>query len=145
VLVGKYTEAERQRIREVAEHIANGRKHFAEAVDELARELDRSTQGVRLLLGRTVRVLNGTTTRRSRTVGGPRRRHSLPWLVETTREKVRELERLRREEGRVRERIEALEAELRPLQEEILRQIGVEVPVPGAASEAAGEEASAAR
>lgn len=129
---GTYTPEERQQIEEVARLIVQGQKDFAEAVYEVAQRLGRSPQGVKLFLGRTVRRLNGTGGRRrlraveqNGEAGRRRGRRSLEWLVDTTKKKAGELRGLRREQEKIGRRIETLEAELKELQEELLRNIGL--------------------
>jgi hypothetical protein len=124
---GPYSESEKRQIEEAARLVAEGRKNFSEAVDELTRVLDRSPRGVKLFLGRTVRRLNGTAAPRTRGAGGVRRRgrRNLEWLVNTARQKAGELEALKAQEERLGRRIETLEAELKELQGELLKAIGL--------------------
>jgi predicted transcriptional regulator len=126
---GAYSPEERRKVEEAARLVVSGEKSLQDAVQEVAESLGRSPQGVKLYLGRTVRRLNGTGGRRRMRGQDGRRlargRRSLERLVSATKERAMELRRLREQREKLSRRIQVLEDELKELQNELLRNIGL--------------------
>jgi hypothetical protein len=132
---GRFTADERERILAAAREVASGRRKMDDVTRELAVELGRSLQGVRLYLGRTLRRLDGPRAPRR---GGARRggRRSLERLAALLKERADDLRALRARKSQIDARVAELEEEIKSLQRELFGRIGLELPEHAAASAA---------
>lgn len=125
--MGKYDMKDLERVRDVAQKVAAGAKSFAQGAGELAKDLNRSERGVRLMLGRAVsRLTNGSAQRIHRNRRSTTSVKTPEAMLRALKALARERSGLVRERNRVAARLDAVESDIATLRGRLMASVGLE-------------------
>jgi|GEM_PF-4724096 len=122
---GKYAQAEREFLEDLAKKVTASQLSFADAVNRAVAHLGRSEKGVALYLGRLTRKVAGTATRRRRAARMPSADAKPADIVRVIQSLSQEYKTLTGQRDALTKRIDEVEEKLSVLKDRLLSGLGI--------------------